>query len=52
VPAEALRIWRLYLSGCAYAFRKNWVNIHQVLASRPHEDGGSELPWSRADLYA
>lgn len=52
VPAEALRIWRLYLPGCAYAFRKNWVNIHQVLANRPHADGRSELPWSRADLYA
>lgn len=51
VPAEALRIWRLYLSGCAYAFRKNWVNIHQILASRPHADGQIELPWSRADLY-
>ncbi len=52
VPAEALRIWRLYLSGCAYAFRKNWVNIHQVLANRPHADGRIELPWSRADIYA
>lgn len=52
VPAEALRIWRLYLPGCAYAFRKNWVNIHQVLANRPHADGRIELPWSRADLYA
>jgi len=52
VPAEALRIWRLYLPGCAYAFRKNWVNIHQVLANRPHADGRMELPWSRADIYA
>lgn len=51
VPAEALRIWRLYLSGCAYAFRKNWVNIHQLLAARPHADGHLELPWSRGDLY-
>ncbi|GAC1037464.1 C17 cyclopropane fatty acid synthase CfaB [Pseudomonas sp. No.117] len=51
VPAEALRIWRLYLPGCAYAFRKNWVNIHQLLAARPHADGRLELPWSRGDLY-
>ncbi|KTT37584.1 C17 cyclopropane fatty acid synthase CfaB [Pseudomonas rhizoryzae] len=52
VPAEALRIWRLYLPGCAYAFRNNWVNIHQILADKPHDDGRTELPWSRADLYA
>ncbi|KTT30827.1 fatty acid methyltransferase [Pseudomonas oryzihabitans] len=52
VPAEALRIWRLYLPGCAYAFRNNWVNIHQILADKPHGDGRTELPWSRADLYA
>ncbi|KTS99432.1 fatty acid methyltransferase [Pseudomonas oryzihabitans] len=52
VPAEALRIWRLYLPGCAYAFRNNWVNIHQILANKPHGDGRTELPWSRADLYA
>lgn len=51
VPAEALRIWRLYLPGCAYAFRKNWVNIHQLLAARPHADGRIELPWSRGDIY-
>ncbi|KTS79239.1 fatty acid methyltransferase [Pseudomonas oryzihabitans] len=52
VPAEALRIWRLYLPGCAYAFRNNWVNIHQILGNKPHGDGRTELPWSRADLYA
>ncbi|EIK55007.1 cyclopropane-fatty-acyl-phospholipid synthase [Stutzerimonas stutzeri TS44] len=51
VPERALRIWRLYLAGCAYGFRHNWINLHQVLASKPHADGSHELPWSRADLY-
>lgn len=51
VPEKALRIWRLYLAGCAHGFRRGWVNLHQVLASRPHADGSHELPWSRADLY-
>lgn len=52
VPDQALRIWRLYLAGCAYGFAHNWVNIHQLLASRPYPDGTHDLPWSRADIYA
>lgn len=52
VPDQALRIWRLYLAGCAYGFKKGWINLHQILASRPHADGGNEVPWSRGDLYA
>lgn len=51
VPEQALRIWRLYLAGCAYGFRKGWVNLHQILASRSHADGSHEVPWSRRDLY-
>lgn len=51
VPEKALRIWRLYLAGCAHGFQRGWINLHQVLASRPHADGSHELPWSRADLY-
>jgi len=51
VPERALRIWRIYLAGCAYGFQRNWINLHQILASKPHEDGSHELPWSRADLY-
>lgn len=52
VPDQALRIWRLYLAGCAYGFKKGWINLHQILASKPHPDGGHEVPWSRRDLYA
>ncbi|WP_068828683.1 C17 cyclopropane fatty acid synthase CfaB [Pseudomonas sp. BMS12] len=51
VSERVLRIWRLYLAGCAYGFRRGWVNLHQILASKPHADGSHELPWSRADLY-
>lgn len=51
IPERALRIWRLYLAGCAYGFRHNWINLHQILASKPLPDGTHELPWSRADLY-
>lgn len=51
VPDQALRIWRLYLAGCAYGFKKGWINLHQILASKPHADGGHEVPWSRRDIY-
>ncbi len=29
------RIWRLYLAGCAHAFERSWVSIHQVLRQNP-----------------
>lgn len=51
VPAHILRIWRLYLAGCSYAFTKGWINLHQVLAVKPHADGSHDLPWTREDLY-
>ncbi|WP_273819723.1 C17 cyclopropane fatty acid synthase CfaB [Pseudomonas asplenii] len=51
VPDKALRIWRLYLAGCAYAFEKGWINLHQILAVKPLADGGHDLPWTRGDLY-
>ncbi|SDI24444.1 C17 cyclopropane fatty acid synthase CfaB [Pseudomonas panipatensis] len=52
VPEQALRIWRLYLAGCAYGFKRGWVNLHQILASKPYPDGSHEVPWSRRDIYA
>ncbi|WP_248918065.1 C17 cyclopropane fatty acid synthase CfaB [Pseudomonas entomophila] len=51
VPEQALRIWRLYLAGCAYAFSKGWINLHQILAVKPYADGHHDLPWTREDLY-
>lgn len=51
VPEQTLRIWRLYLAGCSYAFAQGWINLHQILAVKPLADGSHNLPWSRADLY-
>ena len=51
VPEQALRIWRLYLAGCAYAFAHGWINIDQILATKPHADGSLELPPTRAAIY-
>ncbi|WEK31052.1 MAG: C17 cyclopropane fatty acid synthase CfaB [Candidatus Pseudomonas phytovorans] len=51
VPEKTLRIWRLYLAGCAYAFEKGRINLHQILAVKPYADGHHDLPWTREDLY-
>lgn len=51
VSAQTLRIWRLYLAGCAYAFSRGWINLHQILAVKPYADGSTGLPLTRADLY-
>lgn len=52
VPEQALRIWRLYLAGCAYAFARGWINIDQILATKPCADGSLELPATRRDIYS
>lgn len=51
VPEKALRIWRLYLAGCSYAFTRGWINLHQILAVKPRADGSHDLPLTREDLY-
>lgn len=51
VSEKAVRIWRVYLAGCAYGFRRNWMNIHQILAVKPLADGSHHVPWTREDLY-
>ncbi|MDU9409037.1 C17 cyclopropane fatty acid synthase CfaB [Pseudomonas sp. zfem001] len=52
VPEKSLRIWRLYLAGCAYGFQHGWMNLHQILAVKSRDDGSHDLPWTRADLYS
>jgi cyclopropane-fatty-acyl-phospholipid synthase len=45
------RIWRLYLAGCAHAFERNWVTIHQVLATKSADPARNPLPWTRDYMY-
>lgn len=53
VNETTFRVWRIYLAGCAHAFRQNWVSLYQVLACKA---GACEqlnpTPWSRAYMYA
>jgi len=45
------RIWRLYLTGCAHAFERNWVTIHQILAAKSSAPERNPLPWTRDYMY-
>lgn len=48
---ERARVWRLYMTGAAVAFRVGSLAIHQTLAVRPDEQHRSNLPLTRADWY-
>ncbi len=45
------RIWRLYLAGCAHAFERNWITIHQVVATKSADPARNPLPWTREYMY-
>jgi cyclopropane-fatty-acyl-phospholipid synthase len=48
------RLWRLYMAGSAVNFEANRLQIHQVLAMRPNENGGgfgtARPAWDRESL--
>lgn len=48
-PGRA-RVWRLYVAGSAIGFQQARISIHQVLAVRPHPDGRSDMPSTRAGM--
>ncbi|MBK7583235.1 MAG: class I SAM-dependent methyltransferase [Myxococcales bacterium] len=39
VSERLLRIWEVYLAGCARAFNDGVINVHQVLAEKPDARG-------------
>jgi cyclopropane-fatty-acyl-phospholipid synthase len=38
------KVWGLYLAGSRLGFERNQVQVHQILAVRPHSDGRAEVP--------
>jgi cyclopropane-fatty-acyl-phospholipid synthase len=48
---KRLRIWRMYLAGCAHAFAQGWVSIQQVLAVKTGDARKNPLPWTRDYIY-
>lgn len=51
VGPKTLRIYRIYLAGCAHAFQQGWINIQQVLAFKNDPSLRNPLPWTRSHLY-
>ncbi len=45
------RTWRLYMSASAYGFESGNINVHQTLLAKMTNEGKSNVPFSRADLY-
>lgn len=50
VSEKVLRIWDLYLAGCAHAFEDGLINIHQVLAAKPDKYGRTHSHLTREDM--
>ena len=47
-----LRIWQIYLAGCAYGFANGWINIYQVLGCKTKNNEAKPLPLTREYMYA
>ncbi|MGX4643356.1 class I SAM-dependent methyltransferase [Massilia sp. SYSU DXS3249] len=47
---KRLRIWHVYLAGCAYAFAHDWISLYQIVCGKAGEDPG-QIPWSRKYMY-
>lgn len=46
---KRVRIWQIYLAGCAYGFAKGWTNIYQILAGKADGAGVESLPLARPE---
>lgn len=46
-----VRIWQIYLAGCAFGFARSWMNLYQVLAFKAENVGAKPLPLTREYLY-
>ena len=51
VDPKTLRVWRIYMIGCAYGFAQGWMNIYQILGSKQAAAGLTELPLTREFMY-
>lgn len=50
VDERRYRIWRVYLAGCAHAFRHDWISLYQVVCGKAGRDA-AQLRWSRRYMY-
>lgn len=52
VGDRRLRIWQIYLAGCAFGFAHGWVNVYQVLACKASNAEARPLPLTREYMYS
>ena len=52
VDEPTYRVWRLFMSGSAYAFSTGRNNVYQALLVKPDAQGHSGLPLTREDWYS
>jgi cyclopropane-fatty-acyl-phospholipid synthase len=38
------RVWRLYMAASRLGFERNWIQLHQVLATRTDDRGSAGVP--------
>ncbi len=50
IDERRYRIWRVYLAGCAHAFRNDWISLNQIVCSKAGRDANT-LAWSRKYMY-
>ena len=48
---KRMRIWQIYLAGCAHGFAHGWMNLYQVLACKNGHPAGNPLPLTREYMY-
>lgn len=48
---KRVRIWQIYLAGCAYGFAQGWMNVYQLLAAKAVRGGELCLPMTRDYMY-
>ena len=51
VGERTYRIWRLYLSGCAWWFERGYLSVFQSLFVKRSAEGSAGLPLNRFDWY-
>ena len=49
---KRLRIWQIYLAGCAYGFANGWMNVYQLLGSSAKNNTCDPLPLTRDYMYS
>lgn len=50
VSDRTLRVWDLYLAGCARAFEQGLVGVHQLLLAKPDHEGRSTAAFTREEM--